>query len=73
MGGQHNYWGLWLDSEYGFGECSESCTTFKGYSQMSANKRFKIRNVEVWAVGEKPTTESDEEVQEVHMIELLRE
>ncbi|XP_055712905.1 MTOR-associated protein MEAK7 [Phlebotomus papatasi] len=61
MGGQHNYWGLWLDSEYGFGECSESCTTFKGYSQMSANKRFKIRNVEVWAVGEKPSTESDEE------------
>ena len=58
-GGQHNYWGLWLDSEYGSGESSESCTTYRGYQQLSANKHFKIRNVEVWAVGEKPATESD--------------
>lgn len=58
-GGQHNYWGLWLDSEYGKGECSESCTTYKGYQQLSATKKFTIRNVEVWAVGEKPATESD--------------
>lgn len=58
-GGQHGYWGLWLDSEYGAGECSESCTTYKGYQQLSSNKKFTIRNVEVWAVGEKPATESD--------------
>lgn len=54
MGGQFNYWGLWLDCEYGLGECSESCTTFKSYTQLSVNKRFEIRNIEVWAVGEKP-------------------
>lgn len=54
MGGQFNYWGLWLDSEYGLGECSESCTTFQNYTQLSVNKHFEIRNIEVWAVGEKP-------------------
>lgn len=57
MGGQHNYWGFWLDSEYGKGNCSESCTTFQNYTQLAANKAFTIRNVEVWAVGEKPTKE----------------
>lgn len=57
MGGQFDYWGLWLDCEYGFGECSESCSTFKNYQQLSANKRFEIRNIEVWAVGEKPKLE----------------
>lgn len=57
MGGQHNYWGLWVDSEYGKGECSETCTTFKNYAQLGVNKNFTIRNVEVWAVGEKPVKE----------------
>lgn len=61
MGGQFGYWGLWLDSEYGIGESSESCTTFKGYFQMSATKKFTVRNVEVWGVGEKPVKEDDEE------------
>lgn len=59
MGGQFNYWGLWLDSEYGKGECSESCTTFKNYIQLSATKQFKIRNLEVWGVGDKPQTEDE--------------
>lgn len=40
--------------EYGKGECSESCTTFKNYVQLGVNKNFTIRNIEVWAVGEKP-------------------
>lgn len=57
MGGQFNYWGFWLDSEYGKGECSESCTTYKNYNQLSASKQFEIRNIEVWAVGEKPIKE----------------
>lgn len=57
MGGQFNYWGLWLDCEYGHGECSESCTTFSNYTQLSVNKQFEIRNIEVWAVGEKPKNE----------------
>lgn len=57
MGGQFNYWGFWLDSEYGRGECAETCTTFKNYNQLSASKNFEIRNIEVWAVGEKPVKE----------------
>lgn len=60
MGGQFSYWGLWLDCEYGHGECSETCTSFKNYIQLSANKKFTIRNVEVWAVGEKPKKEDEE-------------
>jgi len=63
MGGVFNYWGLWLDSEYGKGECSESCTTYKNYVQLSASKNFTIRNVEVWAVADKPVkNEDDDEV-----------
>ncbi|CAD7086269.1 unnamed protein product [Hermetia illucens] len=61
MGGQFSYWGLWLDCEYGHGECSETCTSFKNYIQLSANKKFTIRNVEVWAVGEKPKKEDEED------------
>lgn len=60
MGGQFGYWGLWLDCEYGKGECSESCTTFKNYFQLSVNKTFTFRNIEVWAVGEKPVKEDGE-------------
>lgn len=61
MGGQHDYWGIWLDNEYGKGSCSESCTTYKGYQQLSANKEFLIRNMEVWGVGEKPVKEESTE------------
>jgi TLD len=61
MGGQHNFWGLWLDSEYGLGESAESCTTYQGYTQLSATKNFKVRNIEVWAVGPVPKVDSDEE------------
>ena len=59
MGGQFKYWGLWLDSEYGIGECSESCTTYKNYIQLAATKNFKIRNIEVWGVGDKPAKEDE--------------
>lgn len=60
MGGQFDYWGLWLDEEYGKGSCSESCTTYKSYFQLSANKEFKIRNIEVWGIGDKPEKEEIE-------------
>ncbi|XP_058819255.1 MTOR-associated protein MEAK7 [Topomyia yanbarensis] len=59
MGGQHNYWGMWLDSEYGVGESSETCTTYKGYFQLSATNKFTVRNVEVWGVGDKPEKDTD--------------
>lgn len=54
MGGQHGYCGIWLDQEYGEGHTSESCTTYKGYTQMSHTKDFKFRHLEVWGVGSPP-------------------
>jgi hypothetical protein len=51
MGGQFEYFGLWLDAEFGKGHCSESCTTYTNYRMLSATKYFEIDHVEVWAVG----------------------
>lgn len=65
MGGQFDYWGLWLDSEYGIGSSSESCTTFKGYQQLSGKKQFKIRNIEVWAVGDPKLHQPDSDEEEI--------
>uniref|UniRef100_A0A1B6IP57 MTOR-associated protein MEAK7 n=1 Tax=Homalodisca liturata TaxID=320908 RepID=A0A1B6IP57_9HEMI len=56
MGGQYNYWGLWIDSQFGFGECSESCTTFKDYKMLTNKKKFRISKMEAWGVGEPPPT-----------------
>lgn len=72
MGGQFNYWGFWLDCEYGIGQSSESCTTFKDYNQLSKRKDFRIRNLEVWGIGDEPkqNDDSDEEV-EVRQIQNI--
>lgn len=59
MGGQFEYWGLWIDSEYGNGQCSESCTTYKNYIQLASAKNFKIKNIEVWGVGDIPVRDED--------------
>ncbi|XP_018576195.1 TLD domain-containing protein 1 [Anoplophora glabripennis] len=56
MGGQHGYCGLWIDSEYGKGHTSESCTTYSGYQQMSHSKEFSFRHLEVWGLGSPPPT-----------------
>jgi hypothetical protein len=56
MGGQHSYCGLWIDSEYGKGHSSESCTTYSGYQQMSYSKDFSFRHLEVWGLGAPPLT-----------------
>ncbi|XP_045474421.1 MTOR-associated protein MEAK7 [Harmonia axyridis] len=58
MGGQHGYCGFWLDSEYGLGHTSESCTTYSGYQQMSGIKEFQYRHLEVWGLGKPPTPSS---------------
>lgn len=60
MGGQLNYFGFWIDSEYGKGKCSPSCTTYT-YRQLSSNTDFLIDNIEVWAVGPEPEKDEDEE------------
>ncbi|CAH2324077.1 Hypothetical predicted protein [Pelobates cultripes] len=55
MGGQHNYFGLWIDSDYGTGhsKAKPRCTTYNS-PQLSAKEDFTIDSLEVWAVGDIP-------------------
>ncbi|XP_053742096.1 MTOR-associated protein MEAK7 isoform X1 [Synchiropus splendidus] len=63
MGGQHHYFGLWLDSDFGRGHsrARPKCTTY-GSPQLSADEDFAVDCVEVWAVGKLPEPEEDDEV-----------
>ncbi|XP_053126931.1 MTOR-associated protein MEAK7 isoform X2 [Hemicordylus capensis] len=55
MGGQHNYFGLWIDGNYGKGhsKAKPRCTTYNS-PQLSASENFTLDAVEVWAVGDLP-------------------
>lgn len=59
MGGQLQYFGLWLDAEYGKGKCAPSCTTYNS-PQLSSSPEFLIDRVEVWAVGPEPINDEEE-------------
>ncbi|XP_007540358.1 MTOR-associated protein MEAK7 isoform X1 [Poecilia latipinna] len=65
MGGQHDYFGLWLDSDFGRGHsrARPKCTTY-GNPQLSADEDFVLDAVEVWAVGKPPAPAEDEEEEE---------
>ncbi|XP_059849152.1 MTOR-associated protein MEAK7 isoform X2 [Hypanus sabinus] len=58
MGGQHNYFGLWIDSNYGKGhsKAKPRCTTYNS-PQLSAEEHFTIDTLEVWMVGNLPASE----------------
>ncbi|KAG1656155.1 TLD domain-containing protein 1 [Nymphon striatum] len=60
MGGQFDYFGLWIDSNFGSGKCSSSCTTFEN-PMLSSMENFKFDAIEVWRVGPKPKKDEDEE------------
>ncbi|MEE6499979.1 hypothetical protein FKM82_003658 [Ascaphus truei] len=55
MGGQHDYFGLWIDSDFGRGhsKAKPRCTTYNS-PQLSAKEDFTIDAIEVWAVGDLP-------------------
>lgn len=55
MGGQHNYFGLWVDVDFGKGhsKAKPKCTTYHS-PQLSAQEDFRFEKMEVWAVGEAP-------------------
>lgn len=55
MGGQLNYFGLWLDENFGSGHSrgQPSCTTY-GSPPLSAEEEFKIDRLEAWGVGVPP-------------------
>ncbi|XP_048762250.1 MTOR-associated protein MEAK7-like [Ostrea edulis] len=64
MGGQMNYFGLWIDSNFNHGhsKAKPKCTTY-GSPQLSAEPEFEVDIVEVWALGpeKKKEEDSDEE------------
>lgn len=62
MGGQHDYFGLWLDCDFGRGHsrARPKCTTY-GSPQLSADEDFILDSVEVWAVGKPPQPAEGEE------------
>ncbi|XP_037372161.1 MTOR-associated protein MEAK7 [Talpa occidentalis] len=53
MGGQHNYFGLWIDVDFGKGhsKAKPMCTTYSS-PQLSAKEDFQFEKMEVWAVGD---------------------
>lgn len=53
MGGQHNYFGLWIDVDFGKGhsKAKPTCTTYNS-PQLSAQEDFRFEKLEVWAVGD---------------------
>ncbi|XP_010882423.2 MTOR-associated protein MEAK7 [Esox lucius] len=61
MGGQHGYFGLWLDSDFGRGHsrARPRCTTY-GSPQMSAEEDFTVDSLEVWGVRKPPEEEEGE-------------
>lgn len=58
MGGQLNYFGFWLDDDFGSGHSrgQPSCTTY-GSPQLSAEEEFKLDKLEAWGVGVPPENE----------------
>uniref|UniRef100_A0A8D8VIS8 MTOR-associated protein MEAK7 n=1 Tax=Cacopsylla melanoneura TaxID=428564 RepID=A0A8D8VIS8_9HEMI len=59
FGGQFEYWGLWIDAEYGHGESNKTCSTFSNYEMLSTEKHFKLTHVEVWGVGIAPPSAAE--------------
>ncbi|XP_030742439.1 MTOR-associated protein MEAK7 [Echinops telfairi] len=53
MGGQHGYFGLWIDVDFGKGhsKAKPTCTTYNS-PQLSSQEDFCFHRIEVWAVGE---------------------
>jgi len=60
MGGQIDFFGLWLDSEYGKGKCAPSCSSYAS-PQLSKEESFTFDHVEVWGIGDEPVEDEDEE------------
>ena len=50
MGGQLEYFGLWLDSEFGIVKTSPTCSTF--HSAQLGELEGVFQRLEVWGVGE---------------------
>ena len=53
MGGQLEYFGLWLSADYGRGHsrAKPKCTTY-GSPMLSATEEFEVDMLELWGVGD---------------------
>lgn len=56
MGGQHHYFGLWVDVDFGKGhsKAKPTCTTYNS-PQLSGQEDFRFEQMEVWGVGDSPS------------------
>ena len=52
LGGQLDYFGLWIDNSFNYGHSKAvpKCTTY-GSPQLSGQTQFEVEALEVWAVG----------------------
>lgn len=66
MGGQLEYFGLWIDSSFNHGHSKAvpKCTTY-GSPQLSGKPEFVVDLMEVWAVGPEKKRRDSEEGEEV--------
>ncbi len=57
MGGQLDYFGLWLSQNFGEGhsKAKPKCSTFNS-PQLSKSESFQLHTLEVWGVGPDPAT-----------------
>ena len=61
MGGQIDFFGLWLDGEdFGKARCTPTCSSYAS-PQLSKEEFFHFDHVEVWAVGDEPVPDPDDE------------
>ena len=62
MGGQIEYFGLWLSGDYGTGHsrARPKCTTYNS-PRLSQEEEFKVQLLEVWGVGD-PVLPTEDEV-----------
>ena len=58
MGGQLNYFGFWLDDDFGSGHSrGQPTSTTYGSPPLAAQEEFKIDKLEAWGVGVPPENE----------------
>ncbi len=55
MGGQLDYFGLWLGAEdYGRGKSAPSCSSYQSPQLAKAGQDFEYDHLELWGLGEEP-------------------
>ncbi|XP_014273696.1 MTOR-associated protein MEAK7 isoform X2 [Halyomorpha halys] len=60
FGGFLNYFGLFLNPDFGPGQVSDTCDTFSDYEPLSEEKNFYFTRIEVWGIGEPGPKRSNE-------------